>query len=369
MENILAPGGRRITPPRNYARQPRLVRLDRWTLCLGWIILVVGLLLQAQPASGVTFLWNRSTGSNIAGYRLFYGTASGSYSQIIDVGNATSFTVNGLLRGHTYYFVVTAYDTTGAESGPSNQVAFSPGSSIKDFDGDGQSDLVWENTSTGERTIWFMRYGYLQDTADLHSVSTDWHIVGIGDFLGNGQADLVWENLTTGQRTIWFMVYGIVYGTANLPSVSTQWHIVGAGDFNGDGQADLVWENTTTGQRAIWFLRNGVLQRAFYLPTMATQWHIAGVGISDLVWENTTTGQRAIWFLKNGYLQRAIYLPTVSTQWHIAGVGDFLGNGQSDLVWQNTSTGQRAIWFMTNGYLQSTLNLPTVSTDWDIVEH
>src|SRR5260221_274320 len=226
MENILAPGGRRITPPRNYARQPRLVRLDRWTLCLGWIILVVGLLLQAQPASGVTFLWNRSTGSNIAGYRLFYGTASGSYSQIIDVGNATSFTVNGLLRGHTYYFVVTAYDTTGAESGPSNQVAFSPGSSIKDFDGDGQSDLVWENTSTGQRAIWFLKNGYLQRDIYLPTVSTQWHIAGVGDFLGNGQSDLVWQNTSTGQRAIWFMTNGYLQSTLNLPTVSTDWDIV-----------------------------------------------------------------------------------------------------------------------------------------------
>src|SRR5260221_6585522 len=191
-------------------------------------------------------------------------------------------------------------------------------------------DGIRDHCVTGVQTCAFFFSSRRRHTRSL----CDWS----SDVCSSDLADLVWENLTTGQRTIWFMVYGIVYGTANLPSVSTQWHIVGAGDFNGDGQADLVWENTTTGQRAIWFLRNGVLQRAFYLPTMATQLHIAGVGISDLVWENTTTGQRAIWFLKNGYLQRAIYLPTVSTQWHIAGVGDFLGNGQSDLVWQNTST-------------------------------
>jgi hypothetical protein len=111
MENTLALGGRRIAPPQIYARQPGLDRLNRRTVCLGWIlILVLGLLAQAQPASGVTLSWDPSNGSNIAGYRLYYGSPSGNYSQIVDVGNVTSFTLNDLRHGRTYYFVVTAYD-------------------------------------------------------------------------------------------------------------------------------------------------------------------------------------------------------------------------------------------------------------------
>jgi hypothetical protein len=40
----------------------------------------------------------------------------------------------------------------------------------------------------------------------------------------------------------------------NLGTVSTQWHIAGVGDFLGNGQSDLMWENTTTTTRAIWLL-------------------------------------------------------------------------------------------------------------------
>jgi Fibronectin type III domain/FG-GAP-like repeat len=329
MEHTIALGGRRTSPPRQVARQPGPVCLDRRTVCWARVILIFGLLLQALPASAVTLVWDPSTGPGVVGYRLYYGPSRGSPTQTIDVGNTTSFTVSGLQGGNSYYFVVTAYDANGLESLPSNEVSFSLGGAglaVKDFNGDGQSDLVWENTSNGQRAIWFMQHGYLQASTRLPRVSADWHIAGIGDFLGNGQADLVWENRVTGQRGIWFMVDGVLQSAANLPTVSTQWSIVGAGDFNGDGQADLVWENTTT-------------------------------------------GQRTIWLLKNGTLQNTISLPRVSTQWHIAGVGDFLGNGQSDLVWENTSTGKRAIWFMVNGSLQGTLNLPSVSTEWHIVDH
>jgi FG-GAP-like repeat len=245
----------------------------------------------------------------------------------------------------------------------------------KDFNNDGFADLIWENTSTGQRAIWFMRNGSFEASTNLPTVSTDWHIAGVGDFLGNGQADLVWQNTATRQCAIWFLEGGSFQRSSFLPDAPAGWNIVGAGDFNGDGQADLIWENVTTGQRAIWLLRNGVFQSSFSLPTISTQWHSVGVGDflgngqSDLVFENTSTGQRAIWFLNHGVLQSSVYLPTVSTDWHIGGAADFNGDGQADLVWENTTTGQRAIWLLKNGVFQGSVLLPTVSTQWRLVDH
>jgi FG-GAP-like repeat len=224
-----------------------------------------------------------------------------------------------------------------------------------DFNGDGNADLVWENTSTGQRAIWFLKNGVLSSSIYLPTVGVQWRIAGVGDFNGDGNADLVWQNISTGQRAIWFLKNGVLSSTINLPSVGVQWRIAGAGDFNGDGNADLVWENTSTGQRAVWFLKNGVLASTINLPTIAIQWHIVGVGDfdsdgnPDLVWENTSTGQRAIWFLKNGVLSSTINLSTTAVAWHIAGAGDFNDNGFADLVWENTSTGQRVIWLLKNG--------------------
>src|SRR4029077_3686630 len=69
----------------------------------------------------------------------------------------------------------------------------------KDFDGDGQADLVLENTVTGQRGIWILNNGQYSYGYFLPSAPTQWHIAGAADFLGNGQTDLVWENLATGQ--------------------------------------------------------------------------------------------------------------------------------------------------------------------------
>lgn len=61
--------------------------------------------------------------TNLAGYKVYYGTASGNYATSVDVGNVTTYTVTGLSSGTTYYFAVTAYNTNSGESGFSNEVS------------------------------------------------------------------------------------------------------------------------------------------------------------------------------------------------------------------------------------------------------
>lgn len=67
--------------------------------------------------------WNPVTSSNLAGYKVYVGTASGRYGPPLDVGNVTSFVVSNLAIGNTYYFVVTSYNTNGGESLPSIEVS------------------------------------------------------------------------------------------------------------------------------------------------------------------------------------------------------------------------------------------------------
>jgi hypothetical protein len=233
-----------------------------------------------------------------------------------------------------------------------------------DLNGNGDSDLVWENTSTGQCVLWFLKDGVQSGAINLPTEPIEWHIAGVGDLNGNGDSDLVWENTSTGQHVIWFLKDGVQSGAINLPTVPLQWHIAGVGDFHGDGNSDLVWENTSTGQHVIWFLKNGVQSGFINLPTVPIEWHIVGVGDfhgdgnSDLVWENTNTGQRVIWFLKDGVQSGSISLPTVPLQWHIAGAADFNGDGYADLVWENTSTGQRVLWFLKDGVTIGSMTLP-----------
>ncbi len=86
---------------------------------LGWALLCTGL----ADAATFTLQWDPNTEPDLAGYKLHYGTSSGTYTTHIDVGNVTTYDVAGLQDGVTYYFAVTARDTEGNESGYSNEVS------------------------------------------------------------------------------------------------------------------------------------------------------------------------------------------------------------------------------------------------------
>ncbi len=63
--------------------------------------------------------------SDLAGYEIHYGTQSQNYTSSIKVTNPglATYVVQGLSPG-TYYFAVSAYDSTGAESDDSAEVSF-----------------------------------------------------------------------------------------------------------------------------------------------------------------------------------------------------------------------------------------------------
>ena len=93
------------------------------------------LLFPADVFSGqVTLTWNAPT-TNADGtpisyfsgdYRIYYGTASGNYSQVTNLNNSNSIVtqqVPNLTDGQLYFFVVTAVNTLGNESGYSNEIS------------------------------------------------------------------------------------------------------------------------------------------------------------------------------------------------------------------------------------------------------
>jgi hypothetical protein len=83
----------------------------------------VTLVLSAPQSGTAELTWLPNTESNLAGYRVHIGTTTGNYLLPIDVGNATSHKLTGLSPGQTYYFAVTAYNTSGIESGYSNEAS------------------------------------------------------------------------------------------------------------------------------------------------------------------------------------------------------------------------------------------------------
>ena len=75
----------------------------------------------SPPASIATasaqFEWDPNTETDLAGYKVYKGTSSGQYGAPIATlpASSTSYEADGLQEGSTYFFVVTAYDTSGNE--------------------------------------------------------------------------------------------------------------------------------------------------------------------------------------------------------------------------------------------------------------
>ncbi len=74
-------------------------------------------------AGQATLTWSAATSTGVKGYKVYYGTASGTYSKSVDAGNTTSCSVSNLTDGQTYYFVATTYDSAGDQSIYSNEVS------------------------------------------------------------------------------------------------------------------------------------------------------------------------------------------------------------------------------------------------------
>jgi hypothetical protein len=107
-----------ITNAKLSARRKRAL-----TLFLIFSLLVFGFACEVSAVS-VRLAWDRSTEPLVTGYRLYYGTSSGNYTNSLDAGDRTDYTITGLNAGATYYFAATAYTGTGDESTFSNETSY-----------------------------------------------------------------------------------------------------------------------------------------------------------------------------------------------------------------------------------------------------
>lgn len=237
-----------------------------------------------------------------------------------------------------------------------------------DFNGDGISDVLWRNATTGQNQIWRSA-----NNATQQAVSTvgnkAWQVVGVGDFNGDQVADILWRNVTTGRNEVWLSGNS----AAKLPIATVanlSWQVAGVGDFNGDGRDDILWRNVATGQNQIWRSANNTTQQA--VATVGNKaWQVVGVGdfngdgVDDILWRNSSTGQNQIWRSANNATQQAV--ATVGNKaWRVVGIGDFNEDGRADILWRNGSTGQNQIWRSANNATQQAVT--TVGNRaWEVV--
>ena len=86
---------------------------------------IAGILVVDQSGNTVTLAWDPNPEADLAGYKVYWGSATRTYGAPVTVPGtpaSPTYTVAGLAAG-TWYFAVTAYNTAGLESGFSNEVS------------------------------------------------------------------------------------------------------------------------------------------------------------------------------------------------------------------------------------------------------
>lgn len=74
---------------------------------------------SSSSTGNVALTWTANREPDLAGYKIYVGTASGTYSfpgSPFLTGRVTSYTASHLPKGQTYFFALSAYDSAGNES-------------------------------------------------------------------------------------------------------------------------------------------------------------------------------------------------------------------------------------------------------------
>ena len=89
---------------------------------------------------------------------------------------------------------------------------------------------------------------------------TNRSLAGSGDFNGDGTTDLLWQNQTTGLVPISLVKNATITNWVALAYADpTQWKLAGTGNFTGNGTTDVLWINTSSGEVGVWLINNATV--------------------------------------------------------------------------------------------------------------
>lgn len=263
-----------------------------------------------------------------------------------------------LLESGTYYILVEAASSVRHHNADYSLTVEAPHVVTPPDPIQSEVALYWQNKVTGLRYVYFYD-GTSTDPVRMGGIGQldpRWDLVGVGDLDGDGKTDVLWNNTISGLLYAWLMDDLTVINMIGLGTeTNTDWKAVALGDMNGNGSLDVIWENSQNLSLAAWFLDGTDIIGFGHLPGLDPGWTLVdaadmnGNGYTDLILQNTVAGEREVWLMEG--LDKIFTQPIGidhAQQWQLSAVGDFNGNGHADLIWTNNFTGLRYVEFMEN---------------------
>jgi fibronectin type 3 domain-containing protein len=203
--------------------------------------------------ASVVVNWEPNTETELAGYKLYWGTASGQYQHSVDVGKNTHYTMENVEQGQSYYFSATAYDQEGLESDLSEECICEVPENYIDTDTITDSSGV-NGTISNEETQEAVNIVIEAEEGDIFvpmeigddaNASTGgyiWPPTGTGDLFSpsptGGRMDYRFDIPQAGDYVVW--------GRVMAPDTSSDSFFISL-----DGSQEVVW-HTNRGDQASW---------------------------------------------------------------------------------------------------------------------
>jgi hypothetical protein len=227
-------------------------------------------------------------------------------------------------------------------------VAPLPVTPFGDFAGNGWSDVMARETSTG-RLYLYPGNGTFLGTRS--TVGTGWNgmsaVIRAGDFNRDGHEDVIARESATGY--LW-LYPGTGTGFGGRIRIGTGWNawreITPAGDLNLDGYQDILAVHTSTGYLYLYPGRGtGFGSRVRFGPGWNAMDELTGVGdfnrdgFADLLARHMSTGYLYLYPGRGaGFASRIRFGPGWNGMRALVGIGDFDRDGYNDMVTIEKST-------------------------------
>ena len=206
-------------------------------------------------AATVNLAWDPSTGSNIAGYKIYYGTSSKNYSNNVNVGKNTTYSVSGLTAGTKYYFAATAYNTSNSESAKSSELTYTipaTSSSFHSSTSGSSSTVIIDNGASGTKAsgTWTTSSGagyYGSKSVYSQTVSSSYSFETARS--GSQKVYLWWTTHSTRYSAVPVKIYdgSTLKATVTVNQLQNggKWNLLGTYSFSGQAKVVIVSQSSS----------------------------------------------------------------------------------------------------------------------------